>query len=109
MKSSDKQKEWKRKNYQENKDKFKAKLKTLRQSMVEWFADYKSKVCCELCGFSHPAAIEFHHKNPKDKFKDVAVMVHSSFAKDKILEEMGKCAVLCANCHRITHWEQRQT
>ena len=34
----------------------------------EWIANYKIQKGCELCGFNKwPEALDFDHKNPKDK------------------------------------------
>ena len=57
---------------------------------------------CIRCGYDkHPAALEFHHKNPQEK--EFAI---GSFANKKwevIQEEILKCELLCSNCHRIEH------
>jgi hypothetical protein len=57
---------------------------------------------CLVCGFdaSH-VALDLHHVGD-DKFKGVARMM--SYPRKTIVEEMAKCIVLCANCHRmVTH------
>lgn len=63
-------------------------------------------MCCK-CGFNHPAALDFHHRDPKDKLYEVCNMPRKSIGKERILCEIEKCDVLCANCHRILHDEQR--
>lgn len=32
-------------------------------------------------------------------------MVHNGSSKEKILAEIGKCTVLCSNCHKKFHWD----
>ena len=59
---------------------------------------------CQKCGFSHPAALDFHHKNENEKEYDVSQLVRNG-NKDKILKEIEKCIILCSNCHRIHHYE----
>ena len=55
--------------------------------------------CCQVCGYSKSInALELHHINPKEKI--------FSFGKEKnkawdlIIEELKKCVLVCANCHR---------
>jgi len=56
---------------------------------------------CEKCGLiDEPCVYDFHHLNPKEK--------EFSFGKrnlsfDKIKNELDKCILLCANCHRKEH------
>lgn len=37
------------------------------EKMKQWYDAYKSKICCELCGESHVACLDFHHKNTNEK------------------------------------------
>jgi hypothetical protein len=100
--------------YQRNKSdpSYKQKIrefdKDRRKKLVEWFNETKSGLECKRCGFSHPAALDFHHRNPEEKLYEVSVMPFRSISKKKILEEMDKCDVYCANCHRILHWEEKK-
>lgn len=70
----------------------------------EWFNDYKANLSCEKCGEDHPACLEFHHLNPTTKDKNVAEMINT-YSQKKIQEEIDKCSVLCANCHRKEHYK----
>lgn len=93
------QKEW----HQRNGKRRRAIAKQRKFEIRSWFREYKSKLKCERCGFQHPAAIDFHHKNREDKVSGVCYMVTEGFCKETILAEIAKCEVLCANCHRIEH------
>lgn len=60
--------------------------------------------CCENCGYhKNLAALEFHHKDPKEKENQLDVRKLSNSTMDWILSEFEKCDVLCANCHREIH------
>lgn len=58
---------------------------------------------CEQCGFDdHPAALQFHHRDPAVKRFTVTTNAMGSSKKypwEMILEEIAKCDLLCANCH----------
>ena len=57
---------------------------------------------CSNCGYNKcGAALELHHKT-SDKNKNVAQLIES-FSKEKVLKEIKKCILLCANCHRELH------
>lgn len=105
-KNQEKLKQYRREWYYRNSDKVKATTKANRQALKEWFADYKSTLSCERCGFSHPAALDFHHSDPTKKDGDVAYLAHAGGSKQKLLDEISKCIVLCANCHRIHHSDE---
>lgn len=60
---------------------------------------------CSKCNISYPDCVyDFHHVNPEEK--DVAPGTLLDATWSKIIEEISKCVILCANCHRILHfWE----
>lgn len=60
--------------------------------------------CCSECGYSVcKAAMEFHHKKPSDKKIEVAALMRRKPTQEKLLIEIVKCKILCANCHRKEH------
>lgn len=59
---------------------------------------------CQRCGYSKcAAALEFHHRDPTEKEFGIGAPLGKSYAA--LAEEMKKCDLLCANCHREIHWE----
>jgi hypothetical protein len=91
--------------YAKNKEKVKALSKTNRAvGKARWDA-FKSTLKCAKCGFNHPAALDFHHEDPSQKENLVSTLSKNGcFAA--AMEEVQKCIVLCANCHRIHHYEE---
>ncbi len=78
------------------------------KKLLEWFKEFKSTLKCERCGENHPACIDFHHNDPTQKENAIYWGVHHArWGKKKIMAEVAKCTVLCANCHRKHHWEER--
>jgi hypothetical protein len=62
---------------------------------------------CEIGGENHPACLDFHHINPEEKeFPVERFKQHLSWSKLKA--EIAKYRVLCANCHRKLHYEQKK-
>ena len=59
---------------------------------------------CAKCGYdAHPQALDFNHLDPTQKRGNIAEHV-SSWGWETLMQEVLKCEVLCANCHRLeTH------
>lgn len=74
------------------------------------YIKYKWKIKCQNCGISgKPWALDFHHRDPSQK--DLAVTKLAGTFKDffTIKNEIDKCDVLCANCHRDKHHKEKNT
>lgn len=72
--------------------------------LLEWVREVKAEQGCSKCDEDHPATLDYHHPNPDEKDRGVAKMAMDGLSKDRIREEMEKCELLCANCHRKEHW-----
>jgi len=64
---------------------------------------------CVICGLEFDgectAIFDFHHKNPKLKKFNVNNSALAKYGKPTIRAESKKCELLCANCHRLIHWD----
>lgn len=58
---------------------------------------------CSRCNFDNPAALQFHHRDPKIKSFNVNTQEISLKRWSIVEEEITKCDLLCANCHAIEH------
>jgi hypothetical protein len=94
-------KEASRRWYAKNRDKQMASQKKSRARKADWVKAQKTK--CVRCGFDHPAALVFHHRDPSQKEVEITRTVALGWSKDRISSEIDKCDVLCANCHAIEH------
>lgn len=58
---------------------------------------------CQICGYDKcDGALEFHHIDPSKKDFGIAQNGYTR-AWSKIKEELDKCILVCANCHREIH------
>ena len=95
--AAEKAKKWRTKNKEyvlqkQGEDKRKRKL---------WAIEYLGGKCSSCGETFHPAVYEFHHTDPSTKDRDPSKMLQLSLTR--LTEELDKCVLLCANCHRIEH------
>lgn len=101
-----KHKEYSRNYYEKNKARILAANDINKATHKQKWEAYKSTLSCSKCNFAHPAALDFHHEDPTLKEHNIHRLVaNKQFTKAH--EEIKKCVVLCANCHRIYHYEEK--
>ena len=93
--------------YARNKEHAKKKVYERRRELKEWFKSYRFTMRCEGCEESDQACLDFHHLDGVGKHGAVTKMVTDGSSRGKILNEISKCMVLCANCHRKLHYYER--
>lgn len=77
-----------------NSEKYKARNKT--------YVDNLKERGCSKCEEVELCTLDFHHLDEDTKVANISKLVHrGSF--DKLLRELNKCVLLCANCHRKVH------
>lgn len=97
------QREW----HQRNREKRVARMYERKRAIREHIQGMKNQLSCVDCGQRHPATLHFHHLNSEDKVFDISHAVYRGLSLDKIVKEIEKCIVLCANCHAIRHYNMR--
>jgi len=69
------------------------------------YTHLKSHPCVD-CGEADPMVLEFDHIKGDERI-DISVMIGSSYSVNRIKEEIAKCEIRCANCHRRKHAKER--
>ncbi|AEH36094.1 homing endonuclease associated repeat-containing protein [Halopiger xanaduensis] len=75
-----------------------------RSRLRSWLNEIKRKRGCTRCGTDTVACLDFHHVDTAAKEMAVGKMVTYGYGKERLREEIEKCDVLCANCHRQIHY-----
>ena len=91
---------WYRKNSSRHRKRVRENKKILKMQKTQFILNYLKEHPCVVCGELDPIVLEFDHLNKKTKYMNVSHMVSDAFGLDRIKEEIEKCQVLCANCHR---------
>jgi len=79
------------------------KKENLKEKVIKWLDNKKLRKGCQHCGYKkHAIALQFHHIDPSTKEGSISEMHKNTLARfKKIVKEIWKCIVLCANCHSI--------
>jgi hypothetical protein len=76
-----------------------------RRELRRWFYELKrDEFVCTRCPEARPPALDFHHDGEKEG--NISAMVNDGYSRSRIRDEMERCVVLCANCHRKEHHEK---
>lgn len=98
---------YRKQHYENNRQKYIDKAHVNRIKFRKWFnTEIKEKLVCSLCGEDRYWVLDFHHRNPEEKDSSVSELILSG-SKSKVLKEIEKCDVLCSNCHRDLHHQEK--
>ena len=91
--------------YRENKSRFIAKNRRnkarQRKRPRAILLNVKQRPCQDCGGSFHPWVMELDHRDGTTKTAVVANLVSRGCTDARLLEEIGKCDVVCASCHRM--------
>ena len=105
----DKVREIRKRNYDKHRQKNIDRAARNKRIKADWLREYRnSGLSCERCGEDHPAALDFHHRDPSEKEIEFSRMYHMNWSIERMMAEIEKCDVLCSNCHRKLHHDMRK-
>lgn len=93
--------------YLDNIDRVKESSRLSKERARNNFQVFKASLSCTRCGENHPATLDFHHLISDPSNKKINVLTKGGAYTKAIQEIMDKCIVLCANCHRVHHHDER--
>ncbi|MBI4037158.1 hypothetical protein HY385_01925 [Candidatus Daviesbacteria bacterium] len=74
--------------------------KSARERLRKFLFEYYSTHSCVDCGESNPIVLEFDHIQRQNKYSNIARMANRALSLERIKNEIAKCEVVCANCHK---------
>lgn len=96
--------------YKDNTEIHKKRVQVLardrRSENTQKLFDYLKEHPCVDCGQTNPLTLEFDHQRDKD-FNIADKMDHRNW--NGLQDEISKCQVRCANCHKIKTAKDRDT
>jgi hypothetical protein len=82
--------------------------KKYKKEIDDLIRDMKSSTKCADCNKKyHWFQMDFDHVRGK-KDRPISEMVGNKVGKDRILAEIDKCEIVCANCHRLRTFKRYQ-
>jgi hypothetical protein len=88
-----------KKNYEDNKKDYFDRNKRYRKEIKDMITSLKKDKLCADCGLKFNTwQMDFDHISGKKEFN--ISDIYNFGSKKKVLEEIAKCELVCANCHR---------
>jgi hypothetical protein len=81
--------------------------KLRRVGLAAWMWQIKRENSCTDCaGFFHPIAMQWDHIEDNKEI-EISNAVKMGWSTNRILQEVAKCELVCANCHAIRTYNRR--
>lgn len=77
-----------------------AREKARRHDRLAWLRSLKDGPCVDCGGRFDPVAMDFDHREAGSKSFALS-QVSRGYSFKRMLEEIAKCDLVCANCHRV--------
>jgi hypothetical protein len=92
--------------YESNKSKIIQQVSNKKIEYNKWLNELKNKPCAD-CNKSYPYYVmDFDHVTGIKIF-NIANARQKIWSKDKVLKEINKCELVCANCHRERTYKRK--
>jgi len=92
-----------KKHYKDNKPAYVKRNRASVRKIREYLNDLKRHGKCCQCPEDNDACLDFHHIGSTQKNFSIAQFSSKTHSLSKVKEEVGKCILVCSNCHRKIH------
>jgi hypothetical protein len=87
--------------YRDHRDEEIARVLVRQRATLELLRNLRRVPCADCGGTFPPYCMDFDHRDPAQKSFSLAAGKSLLKNRTTLLEEVAKCDVVCANCHRI--------
>lgn len=94
-----------KKHYELNKQKYIDDAAARKKRNLKFLEEYRKTQKCKDCGNDDHRVLDFDHL--KDKVAAVPNLARNGASINTLKNEIAKCEIRCANCHRIRHYNER--
>lgn len=81
-----------------------AELRRVRQrqaATLEMLRDLRRRPCADCGGLFEPHQMDFDHRDRSTKSFRISAGRAMLMSRDRLMAEVSKCDIVCANCHRV--------
>ena len=87
--------------YAKNRDAEILRVTTRQRQTVAWLRELRKVPCLDCGGTFPPHVMDFDHRDPNTKSFQLTTGRALLKNRKDLMEEIGKCDIVCANCHHI--------
>ena len=92
--------------YSDNKELHRERVRRSYGVARKFYTELLSKQSCVDCGETRLPALQYDHRDASEKEFTISEAIRDGYGKERILAEIAKCDVRCANCHAVRTAEQ---
>jgi hypothetical protein len=97
-----------RRNYAAHREQEIERVLSRQRARLAWLREFRRVPCLDCGGIFAPHIMQFDHRVPSEKSFSLTASRGLLKRRSVILEELAKCDIVCANCHRIRTAAQRE-
>jgi hypothetical protein len=87
--------------YRRNRQEEILRVRTRQAATVSFLRSLRDEACADCGGSFEPNQMDFDHRNPTAKSFRLTESSAMLMSRARLLDEVRKCEVVCANCHRV--------
>lgn len=79
-----------------------------RVHLWDWYRSLEERPCADCGGTFHHSAMHWDHLPGVQKQSEVSFLMARTQSKRRVLDEIAKCELVCANWHAVRSFDRRR-